>query len=485
MDKRFRYGTFSTVMMLFAAAVFVLANLLAGEFDRSRDLTAEQIFSLTDESRSFLADLEQDVTLTLVAGAGQELPGVLAQVSRITNQLLAEYAAASPRISVEQRDPMLNPALVHRFAADAEIDGGIPEFSVVVESGGQIRVVQPQEMLDFDFNPFTGMITRITSFNVEREITRAIHGVTQGEPTVVYVVTGSGEPSLPPSFVAFLESENFEAREVNLVIEDVPDDAEILFFLMPARDWTELKAERVLDFLIDEGNAFFALDLAPVHTPNLASVLDAYGLFLSRNLILEENPQSILPGRVNLFIIPNFIAHEITEPLHVQNFPVLMPFFPVEMQIQPVRRTTLDFTPLMVTTPESFARSLDSEAETLARAPGDYPGPFALAIAVEDRVFLDGNAYYTRIIAVGNRDFIDPSFLTYIGEGNWQFALSSLRWLTDQPPGIWVPARTPPGTMPLLITDRAANIIGGIAMGGIPLICLGIGAAIWFKRKNS
>jgi hypothetical protein len=481
-DKRFRYGTFSTVMMIFAVVIFVLANLLAGEFNRTRDLTSEQIFSLTEQSKNFLENLEQDVTITLIAGT-QELPGILAQVSRVTNRLLEEYATFS-RVRVETRDPMLNPAFVHNLADAAGIVGGIPTHSVVVQSGDEIRVIQPHEMVDINFNPRTGEITQITSYNLEREITRAIHMTTTATAFTIYFVTGSGENPLPPQFVNFLQAENFEIREINLVIEEIPDDAEILFIPPPARDWTETKAARVLNFLEAEGNAFFALDATHVPMPNLANVLDAYGLSLAQRLIVENNPQNIFEGR-SFYIIPSLAQHEITENLYVRHFANLFPFFPAEIEIQDVRRTTLDIQPLFLTSRESFSRGLDSDAESLARVASDTNGPFALAVAVTDRIFLDGTAFYTRIVAINSIEFLDPYFNMYIGEGNWYFALNSLRWMQDQAHGVFVPARVPPGQMPLLITDRTANILGVISIGALPLICICIGVFVWLRRRNA
>ncbi|MCL2197738.1 MAG: GldG family protein [Defluviitaleaceae bacterium] len=484
-DKRFRYGTFSTVMVLFAVVIFVLANLLAGEFDRNIDLTAQQIFTLTEQSRDFVEGLDRDVTLTLIAGVGQELPGGLAEMSRIISHLLTEYDAASSYIRIEQRDPLLNPALIHRFAADAGIEGGISSHSVVVESADAIRVVQSYEMVDFDINPFTGQIMRITSYNIEREITRAIHHVSMGAATVVYYVTGSGEDPLPPQFVEFLEAENFEVREVNLVLHDVPEDADILFIPMPerTRDWTETKASRILTFLEDEGRAFFALDHALAETPNLANVLDDYGLSLTGYFIFEGDERHILPGRFD-YIIPNLVRHPITESLFVRGFNNIAPFLSAEMQINSVRRTTLDIEPLWMTTDSAFVRSPYSEAASFARFPTDVGGQFPLAIAVTDRIFLDGTAYYTRIVAV-NGLIYSPWYNAYIGEGNWHFVLNSLQWMKDQPPSIWVPGRVPPGQMPLLITGSEANIIGGIAMGGLPIVFLGVGAFVWLRRRHN
>jgi len=486
-DKRFRYGAFSTVMMLAAATIFVLVNLLAGEFDRSADLTRERLFSLTDQSRNFIAELRQDVTITFLAGAGEELPGQLGIITRITRQLLEEYEAASPHITVQHRDPLLNPALVNRFAAEAGmIDTGISAHSVVVEAGGLVRVIPPSEMIEALINPFTMAITRITQFNIEREITRAIVGVTQGYAAVVYFVTGSGEMPISPTFVSFLEAENFAFREVNLVLEDVPPTADILFIPMPGRDWSELKTDRILDYLRGEGNAFFALGFMIEEMPNLSRVLDEYGLYLTTNFVFETDSRFILPAQ-NLKI-PMGHPHEIVLNLDAANFVNILPHGAPEMRLQNVRRQSLNISPLWSTTPVAFARSADSEAETFAQHPDDTDGPFLLAAAVHDRVFLAGTEYNTRIVVtctLNGLSFLDGGLTAMVGEGNWHFVTNSFRWMQGRPPGVSVPVRMPPGQAPLEITAREANVLGGLAMGGLPIVSLGIGAFIWFRRRHS
>jgi hypothetical protein len=338
-------------------------------------------------------------------------------------------------------------------------------------------------MVDVDIDFRTQRVTGVRSYNVEREITRAIQRVTQGAIATVYYVTGSGEKPLSPEFITFLESENIAMREINLVREEIPDDADILFIPMPARDWTEKKAERVSQFLIGEGRAFFALDLSQA-MPNFFDVLGAYGRALNSNIIFEDDDRSVFMGR-SFYIIPHAAAHEITENLQTRQFLNLVPFFPVELSVLDVRKTTIEIEPLWTTSQNSFARNINSEAETMARVPEDISGPFNLALAVTDRIFIDGEEFYTRLVAVNSFDFMDSWYNAYIGEGNWQFVLNSLRWLKDQPVGVSVPARMPPGQTPLRITGFTASMISVTAIGVIPLTIIAAGLFVWLKRRNA
>jgi hypothetical protein len=475
-EKRFRYGTFSTVMMMFAVVLFILVNLVADEFNRSFDLTPDQIFTLSWRSHDFLETLEQDVTITHVVplGGGHMYTHLIAQ-------LLEEYSSASSHITVQDRDPMLSPTLIHQFAAAANIEGGISDGSVVVQSGDRIRVLQLPDMLIVD-RDWMGRITGIRSYSFEAEITRAIHYVTQGDPPIVYYVTGSGEHELQPLLVRFLEGENFAVREVNLVTQEVPEDADILLIPMPHRDWTEVKAQRILDFLVDEGRAFIAANLTVEDMPNFNGVLASYGVAPGNHMILEGNPNNIFQQNPQT-ILANRMHHEINENIISLNLPNLL-LGAVEIETLGIRRSSTNVEPLLVTSRDAYGRYVHSDADTVARVPEDTAGPFVLAVAITDSRFVETNLV-TQLVVVGNMMIFSDAVFNFAGVGNFQFVLDSLNWLRGEPPGIFVPGRVPPGGAPLLITQLNANVLNGVAVAGLPLICIAVGIFVWVRRRHS
>ena len=470
-DRKFRHGTFSTVMMLFAVVIFVLINLLASEFNRTRDLTSEQLFSLTSQSIDFLSSLDQDVRLTYVVRTGAE--------NQIIANLLDEYASASGFVTVETRDPSINPAFIHELASRAG-ELSLEEHSVVAESVGRITVVSPASMISQEFDWQLGEWVA-TAFNFEAEITRAIHYVSQGEPPIVYFVTGSGEVPFSPQFISFLENENFIVRAVNLVMEDVPPDANILYVAMPTRDFTELKAGRIIEFLQGGGNAFFALGLNLETFPNLARVLDEYGLELGNFIIFEGDTRRYFGLPFNIF--PNAVVHEITEDLHVRNIPNAA-IFPVALGFSSVRRASVEIAPLWLTSTDAFGR-VDLEEISPLQTPGDIEGPFVLAATVEDNIWQDNAMTTTRIVATTSAEIVHPDLVGIVGGGNWQFVVNSLRWMEGQPAGIWIPPRMPPDRAPLLLNEFQVNVRVVASMGLIPCSILGIGAFVWFRRRHS
>ena len=174
-DKRFRYGTMSTAMMVLAVLLFGLVNLVAGGFNRTWDLTRDRFFTLSSQTQTFLDNLQYDVNIFYIAQTGDDMPMIA--------RLLEEIDRGSSRINYEVRDPMINPMFVNQFAAGNE---GIPLHSVIVESGGRHQVITFMDMFSVTVDPQWGGITGIHAINIEREVVTAIHVVTQGVPAVVY-----------------------------------------------------------------------------------------------------------------------------------------------------------------------------------------------------------------------------------------------------------------------------------------------------------
>jgi len=477
-DKRFRYGTMSTAMMIFAIVIFVLVNLLADEFNESWDLTAEQLYTLSAQSHNFLDDLEVDVTLYYVQRTGAE--------SHLITRLFEEYSAASNRVTTEFRDPMISPTFVHQFMQD---DMGIPDGSVIVESAQGFRVIRPHEMRTIGRNPQNPMQTFIESIDAERQITSAMHTLTLGEPTVVYHIMGSGEQPLTPAFVEFLESENFELRQHDALFHDIPETADALFITMPARDWSTPKADRILDYLnYYEGRVFMALDVSVERFndgfPELDRVLHAYGLRLEDYIILEGDAQHTFMGDP-LVMLPVWEQHEeIILPIAAQ-FTGMLLLQPAALEILDTRRTTVNIEPLLSTTRAAYGRRLDSDAETLLQTPDDTEGPFPFAVAIEEHNFVETNLTM-RMVVVSNSLFMNENVNDFVGGANWAFVSNSLNWLQDQPAGIWVPVRRPPGgRLPVMISDGQVLAMSGIAMGALPVISFAVGIFIWFRRRHS
>ena len=200
-NKRFRYGTFSTVMIIVAIALFILVNLVADQLNINYDLTRDQMFTLSSGSIEIVQDLDVDVRIYSLWPTGRE--------AFTLQQLLEEYASHSNRITLSNRDPILHPHFVEQFA---QPDEAIPDGSIIIVGPERYRVIPAGDLIAMDFDRQTGQAFA-RGINLEPLVTNAINFVVATETPIIYHVVGNNEFDLPTSIVEELKEVRASARE--------------------------------------------------------------------------------------------------------------------------------------------------------------------------------------------------------------------------------------------------------------------------------
>jgi len=470
-NRRLRYGTFSTVMVIVAIALFVLINLVVEQLNISHDLTQDRIFSLSPGSVQIAQELDVDIHIYSLWSAGQEM--------FIFQQLLEEYASHSSHITLSNRDPILHPHFVEQFA---EADEHISQGSIIVVGPERHRVVHIQDLITWDMDWRTGQ-SFPRAINLEPMITNAINFVRTDHSPVIYHVIGNNEFELPFGFVTELEMAGYEFREVNLLINDIPEDTALLLITMPGRDWSPEQAERVRTYLENNGRAIiFGSFRGGMRFPHFDSVIASFGLRVGDYVIIEGNPNYFLMN-VPFMLLPDFVPNPITEPLLERNF---MPLFieSAGLDLLEMRRATTTIEPLVLTSNQAFGR-FDTEVTGITRIDGDADGPFALAVTVEEHFMIGRETATTRMIVLSCDSVLVDGINQQIAGTNYSFIINSINWLVGEESQIWIPGRNLPIVEPLQLTQLNAFVISAIAVIALPLTFAGIGLIVWLRRKNA
>lgn len=467
-NPRIRYGGYASLLTFAVVVAVIVVNLLVTQLDLQVDMTENDVYTLSDQTRGILEKLEEDVTIYVLARRNEEPAQIMESLQR--------YAAASPRVRIETVDADRNPGFVAQYDPEGE---GLGNGSIIVATERNYRPINILDLYSIDTrNPQS---PTILGLNVERRVTNALVYVATGRTPVIYQTTGRGEAPIEQigDLGEDLAADNYEVRTVNLIqAPQVPEDGAVLLMFGIRQDISEGEADKIREFLEAGGRAVIMADVLLDDLPVLNDLLSGYGLRFGEGVIIEEN-QNFHTG--NQFqIVPDLVEHPITEALREERSPVMMPFGrPVEILDDKPRSVTIE--PLAVTSGQAFAR-IDLQNQDPARTPGDVSGPFVTAAAAIDRDF-SSNEEVSRIVVIGNARFLGPIAPYGFIPGNRDFVLNAIGWVQDQQETLSIRLKST-YQLPLQLNGAQLLIFAGLFVVVIPLGILVAGLVVWLRRRH-
>ncbi|MDR2650664.1 MAG: GldG family protein [Clostridiales bacterium] len=477
-SKRVRYGAFSTLMIVIVIVILVIVNLVAGRLDLSFDMTANKKFSISDETKEALAKIGQDVSIYVLVRTGEENNIFSSAVGPLTfKELLREYTNANSHISVEYKDPYLYPQFAEKYSEDGS---ALSVNTVIVESGGRFRAINPNDMIttDYDMNTYQQYVKTI---DIEPRVTNAINYVTAENTSVVYTFTSNNETDIPDGLKNQIAMANYDVKTFDIFTEDIPEDCTILFITQPARDWIEDTADKVKTYIQNDGRALFVVNNVFVPMPNLNSVLEAYGVKIGEYLVVEGSADHFVLNNPR-YLLPNIVSHDLTQTLIDRNYrPLLIQCSGVDFA--ELKKNSTKIEPLLTSTSVAYGKT-NPETTTLAKEDGDADGPFNLAVAITDSFSTD-TQHTSKLVVAAASSIVDESVNSTIGGANYLFLINSLNWLQDKDDTVYIPSKQPSANQQLTMTQQQVYLLMAVSIFVIPPAIIAIGLVVWLRRRYS
>ena len=367
-SKMGSYSFFLTVVVL---AILVTVNIALSFLPDSyvqEDLTANQLYSISSQSKVMLSSLEEDITIYWVVASGEE--------DEYVEKLLHNYEDYSSRVTVEKKDPDLNPDFTNNYT-----DETIYNNSVIVECGDKYRYISYQDMYETSSMSYYSMYSSADEFAGESLITSAISYCTTEELPVIHILEGHGEAELTESFQEALERDNLETETLSLLnSETVPEEVSCILVNSPFTDISETERDMLLDFMERGGRVLIISGTAEEEQlPNLKSVMENYGISVLEGVVVEENTDNYVYGNPVL-LMPEMNSSDITDPLMEDNYQVVVPVSKALDVSEASEDVTV--TSLLESSEESFLKDEGYDIETYEQEEGDIQGPLTLAALV-------------------------------------------------------------------------------------------------------
>jgi len=396
-------GANALVSTLAVIVILALVNILVSRQGVRFDLTENQLFTLAPQSVEVVQALETPVNLVVYDGVPNSQD----------RQLLESYRQAGRLFSYEFVDPRANP----RRAQAAGVTQPGMTFLETDEDQQFVQNVGPQERLS------------------ERTLTNALDQIVNERVLTVYFTTGHREfpfdGSEPGFFEAAqaLEAKGYVVSPLNLLeTTEVPAEASVVLVAGPADEFLDPELEALQTYLDGGGSVMMLID--PQTQPNLASLLDDWGLVLDDRVVLDTSGA----GQINNLgpaapLVTDYGDHPIT-----RDFANGRSFYPLARSITVQELPGITTVPLLQTSPQSQAETI-SETGELSFDPNAPPaGPFTLGVAASRPITTGGldpeTAPEARLVVIGNASFATDGLFNQ--QLNGDVFLNSVSWLGQQ-----------------------------------------------------
>ncbi len=467
--RQMKYGGNTLAMVLGCLGLLVAVNYIVARNGKRWDLTKNQRYSLSDQSKKLIAGLKEDVKILYFQRKERMPEG---------RDRLQQFERASARIKTEFIDPVEKPGRAREYEVTA-----VP--TLVLERGSKREKI---------------------SNDSEQDVTNALIKVTRDAKKTVCFVSGEGEADLDDfsdrgysAAKSALSKSQYETQKVVLLQEGkIPEDCTVVALPGPQKDLLPAVVSVLRDHVAKGGRLFVLVEpemkgVGPF--PNLTGLLQEWNITTSKDVVLDVSLQSQLAGTGPLTpLAAQYPYHEITKGFR------LATAFQTARSIKAGTATTpgLRVQNLVETSPQSWA-----ESDLLLREPvqfddgKDIRGPISLAAvavlqepepspspspqpspspAAEDKPKRPEG----RVVAMGDADFATNAFLGF--PGNQDLFVNTVAWLAEDADLISIRPREADDQR-LFLTAEQHRLAFFVSLLGLPGLFVIAGVWSWWRRR--
>jgi len=462
------------VMILVIIAVNVGVNMLPEETILT-DVTYNNLYSLTDESKEILDSLDTNVYLYLLADA--------TTVDDVIENTLKSIDDYSRKVSVQIVSPTENPYFYSQYTEQNPTDN-----SVIVVCGDNSKIVNYYDCYEttyeyqYDADAAQYVVTsyKVTGYDGEGRIMGAIRNVSRGEIPKIYCITGHNELEFSNGMTGFeakLEKSNVDLETINLLTYDtIPSDASCIFILGPLKDYSDSEKSKINAYLKNGGNAIIVVAYSESNElTNFYSILEPYNISIHPGLVMEQGTSFY--NSQQYYLLPEIVDTDVTKGIYsyMRNDYIYMPYAKGIQITENYSDVSAEV--LLRTTENAYCLTDMTGATDVA----EYDmGSYALGVYAE-KFYADK----TSKIAVFTSDyFLNDEVDAGAAGNNQQIFINCLNKINGTTDESIIPVKSYQYD-PILINELVINIVSIIIIVVIPIGIIFAGIFFWYTRRQA
>ncbi len=292
-----KYRLQSLIQFALALVLLVVINVLANarlggtRLYGALDLTEDNRFTLTENTRAQLSALEEPVYVRILLEG--DLPASYQRLRTSVEETLEDFTSYTDKLEFEFVDPLTGSEDDIRQRQEAMLQDGIVPMTDYQRSAGErtTRAIYPYALVYYgDRQRIVPLIqTTRPDVSIEQQLnqagslleykfTQAIDGLTDDDRPVVGFALGNGELSNLQS--ADLVSELRKNYEVGPVYLDsfatLPREIDLLIVAKPTVPFTDFEAFKLDQYVMNGGKVIWAIDAVAMDFDSLRQTGEAY-----------------------------------------------------------------------------------------------------------------------------------------------------------------------------------------------------------------
>lgn len=473
-EKWLRQTSLTIVLVALILAIFIALNGLLQKVNISPlDFTKEKRYSLSEDSKEQIKNIEQNVKMYLFGYTEDSQLAVLAK----------QYNNANENIKVEIIQASERPDLATEYGVSGT------DQLVAVASNQRYKVIGASEMYTYD------MTTYQTIDISEQKLTNAILDVTIAKKPQVYFLTGHGEHGINSSSYMYLLAGQItnEVNDVNtldLLMSDMPETCDVLIVANPTKDFTDLETEKITNYINNGGNIIWMQDPYMLNNSdstmtNRDKILSLYGISFSKGIVCEQSASNMFVGSPEI-IIPTMSYNSIVKDIYTDGQIVMFD----AGKINTADYDTLDSlgvtaNAFIKSSDKSFYRE-DAKSSIYEKLDTDEEGPFVLGETLTKKIDEEKSS---TLVAFSNAMFmtnytiqLGQSYTTPISlRNNRDILLNTVAFLSNREDSIRI--RKDTGVVTYTATELEDKVVR-IIIFTVPIVIMVVGIIITIIRKR-
>lgn len=480
-SRRFRQGMLSSAVTLLFIAVLVAVNgvttILSDRYALYMDLTPTKMFTLSQQSKEYISDLEQEVQI-YVLNTEENFAAVNEYYTQ-ANEVLRNYQRLNPeKIKLQYVDIVReDPNFVSNFP-----DLQIGSNSVIVACEDRRQSLSPYDLFNVESSYYGMGGTYITASKAEQTVTSAILRVTSGQTGKAVLLTGHNETELG-SLESLLTLNNYTVAQQNLITEDLAADADIAVIAGPKLDYTPEQLQKLDAFLEggtdrDKTLLYFASPEQP-ELPNLEAFLAEWGLQLEPGVVYQTDANRAIQSPYFSFV--DYINGKASEEGAASNIYASVPYAR-PMSIAFEKQNNIGTQVLLAFANTAVAQPLDAGADWQPQSAAT--GRSIPALAMGQRVSYPGETpRYSTVMVCTSTVAVDQALLEQSYFSNSSYFLNVINELARRETTLVLESKSL-GGQTLGITLLQVVLISLVLIVVIPLGLLITGITVWLRRRH-